>query len=438
MSTSHDQILRRPPRVTYAHKKGRVSATPSLSSPLQDLDARAVIPTAEMTRRMLKRSRQGDSFSSRDQEQDSEKQQERSTKRSKHSSESNAAINLHLFHPYTSDVFQTPYVEEYIHPSAITKPLVPEDMSPLPIANRILSRASSRNSKENGPSSTSSRHTSRKGLASPFSSRHNSASSSPRSRSRRKVKPKSRSKATRPALARSNSSNTSQHPSFHREPTFIMNQDIQEPSIATKSIALNRYPSSHTLTQNPRQDWLIPPKALKKKSPVHTPPHYGTYISSSDFLSDFPMAFSTPLPSQDQFPPAFAIQKSPENGNTSFYTTLDDVTMAPISNPTSQSPHRNNTDSIFSLSVAPETESSAPFVDSLFEPMSIQLEPNHEITFHNQVPMDDAETFENESENTLNNLFDELVLDPADEGAFPVVSRLVCVVVSTSDGGALR
>ena len=410
MSNSYGRGLRRPPRFTYTHKKAHLSTTPVLSSPLQELDARAVIPTSEMTRRMLKRSRQGESFSSRDQEQGSGQERERSTKRSK-----NTAINLHLFDSYTSDVFQTPYGEEYIHPSAVTKQLIPEELSPLP----ILNRASSRNPKENG-----SRYSSRKGLASPFSSRHNSAgsSSSPRSRPRKKIQSNSKSKARRSASAtklHSTSSGSSHHQSFHDRATLSVDQNMPKSAVTTKSRALNRYQSSHTLTQNSRQDWLVPPQALKKKLQVSDnirTPHYGSEISSSFFMLDLPMAFSTPFPSPDQSPPVFV---APANDNPSFSTALDDVTMVPISNSTPESPHKNDVKSISSFSVlaAPECDSSTPFLDSLFEPMGIQL---NEITFNNHAPIDDGNSSENQKEDALNSLFDELVLDPADDGAFPV------------------
>ena len=406
-----------------------MSTSYGLSSPLRDSNSGAVIPTAEMARRMLKRSRQGDSFSSRDQGQGSGQERQRNSKRSK-----NTAIDLHLFNPYTSNVFQTPDGEEYTHPSAVTKPLVPEEMSPLP----VLTCASSRNYKEYG---SASRYSNRKGLASPFSSRHNSASSSPRSRSRKKIKSNSRSKARRPASAtklRSASSNSSNRPSFHdgRGPIVTMNQDMPKSAVTTKSRTLNRYPSSHTLTQNLRQDWLVLPKALKKKLQVldniRTPPHYWADINSPHFMLDFPMAFSTPLPSPDQSPPVFAVHSSPANDNSFFCTLLDDITMVPISNSIPES--TNDVNGIPSFSVAPECDSSVPFIDSSFEPMAIQPEPNHEITFNNHAPANDEDSFENQKE--LNSLFDELILDPADEGAFPIFLCLVSyLVVPTSEEG---
>ena len=393
-----------------------MSTSYGLSSPLRDSNSGAVIPTAEMARRMLKRSRQGDSFSSRDQEQGSGQERERSTKRSK-----NTAINLHLFDPYTSDVFQTPYGEEYIHPSAVTKQLIPEELSPLP----ILNRASSRNPKENA-----SRYSSTKGLASPFSSRHNSAGSSPRSRPRKKIQSNSKSKPRRPASAtklRSTYSGSSHHSLFHDGATLSVDQDMPKSAVTTKLRALNRYQSSHTLTQNSRQDWLVPPQALKRKLQVSDnirTPHYGSEISSSYFMLDF-SAFSTPFPSPDQSPPVFV---APANDVSSFSTALDDVTMVPILNSTPESPHKNDVKSLpsFSVLAAPECDSSTPLLDSLFEPMGIQLD---EITFNNHAPIDDENSSENQKEDALNSLFDELVLDPADDGAFPV---FVLGVVSCS------
>lgn len=219
--------------------------------------------------------------------------------------------------PTDASLFQTPFGEEYIHPSLVQKPLVPEQMSPLPVATRMLSRTTSRNLKENA---TSSRPTSSKSLASPFISRHNSANSSPGTKlnpkSRGKSKAIAKSSTQRPALTtKSHSTNSTSQNEFKaqsqpqlqdHEPIFTMNHSAQNsPRRAPNPLARNRYPSSHTLTQISRPDWFIPPKVLTRSDTpldsddeMYTPPDFGVVgsVRSSSFLADVPIAFSTPLP----------------------------------------------------------------------------------------------------------------------------------------------
>ena len=343
MSTSDSKGPRKPVKATYAHKRNRntkLQATINpLSSPLEilgDQDASDLTRT-EMTRRMLKRSRHAGQPTPYDEEQDSNQPPvlERKSKRTKRSNipttsnnhiEFSMSLNdLRAIDPTDASQFQTPYGEEYIHPSLITKPLVPEQMSPLPIANRILSRASSRNLKEN---SALSRSASLRGggLASPFNSRHSSTNSSPRLTSRSKsklpaksnpnLKSRSKSRMTRPALTTKSHSIASSHTGYdstsqpnHHEPNFTINHSSHPSPLRNPNPMIrNRYPSSHTLTQIPKQDWLVPPKALTRtRTPddidMHTPPDFGVIIAgnevgSSSFLADLPMAFSTPLPTK--------------------------------------------------------------------------------------------------------------------------------------------
>ncbi|KIM88213.1 hypothetical protein PILCRDRAFT_770926 [Piloderma croceum F 1598] len=350
MSTSDSKGPRKPVKATYAHKRSRnTKAQPSLSSPLEVLGDQPGpdLTRNEMTRRMLKRSRHVGQPTTYDAEQDLNQQQvpERRSKRIKRSNvpaigshgqlEFSMSLNdLRPVDPTDAAQFQTPLGEEHIHPSLVMKPLVPEQMSPLPIANRILSRRSSKNLKEN--SAVSRLSNSREGeLASPFASRHSSTNSSPRSKSRPKSKlptksnpnlksrSKSKSRNARPALTTKSHSIASSHTGYdstshpnplhqRHEPNFTMNHSSHPSPFRNgqnpNPMIRNRYPSSHTLTQIPKQDWLVPPRALNRtRTPddidMHTPPDFGVIIAGSEignssFLADLPMAFSTPLPTK--------------------------------------------------------------------------------------------------------------------------------------------
>lgn len=326
---------RKPVKATYAHKKSRSTKAQldpvALSSPFQSLDSVAqgsdtvYASNAEMTRRMLKRSH----HATKNDKVPQPTEVDRKAKRTKHSI-APIALNSIINEEYSMSLndlrpidhsdatqFQTPFGEAYVHPSAISKPLVQEQMSPIPIANRILSRTSSRNLKENSASKSASS----KGLASPFASRHSSANSSPRSKNRSKSRPKQNSRISRPALTTKSHSTTSSHNQNNSHSQSQFHTYLQEPYLSTnqsaraspdrlpdsKSITRNRYPSSHTLTQIPPQDWLVPPKALSKQSrednddvDMHTPPDFGVAVGSSSFLANSPMAFSTPLPPRER------------------------------------------------------------------------------------------------------------------------------------------
>lgn len=165
-------MARQPVKVTYAHKRGRAKATAKLaSSPLEDLPPdRDDITRSEMSRRMLKRSRR---ISHEDDDQI--RLNERAMKRARQTVEPSQPNAF----PVGANIntLQTPFPSaEYVHLSSVTRPLVPENLSPVPHAKQILSRTSSRNLKENDTS-----------LASPFHSR----SSSPRSPATAKTKARS-------------------------------------------------------------------------------------------------------------------------------------------------------------------------------------------------------------------------------------------------------
>ncbi|KZP13242.1 hypothetical protein FIBSPDRAFT_936496 [Athelia psychrophila] len=319
---------RNPVKATYGTKKARnrrhVASTTQISSPLENLtDQEEDLSRSQMARRMLKRTRQAAQITDETQAVDPDPSQEpdRSSKRTKRTvptslgvdNDSVTSLNdLRTTGPTDASQFQTPFGDAYIHPSLVTQPLSQEEMSPLPVANRILSRTSSRNLKENA---TKSRPSSSKGLASPFTSRHNSDHSSPGSKKPRKSLPKSKNITTlgtrRPALTtKSHSFNsTSQNkassksqPLQPHEPAFTMNHSAHTSPRLPNPLARNRFPSSHTLAQVSRPDWFVPPKIVNRNTTMDsdeemsTPPDFGIErsIGSSSFLADSPLSFSTP------------------------------------------------------------------------------------------------------------------------------------------------
>lgn len=189
---------RKPVKATYAHKKTRISkafGTPTInpSSPLQMLDphAASLIPTAEMTRRMLKRSRQSQTQIQQEQELSEPSKPKRSRVRDSNNNAQSYSMAL-------NDV-----------------------------------RPKSRNLKENSSSAVRKSMGSSRTLESSISSRH----SSPRVKSR---KSKSKAKSTRPALATKSisvSSNPNSHHGSNKDRssagTSLLNQ---EPTIANISI----------------------------------------------------------------------------------------------------------------------------------------------------------------------------------------------------------
>ena len=354
-----------------------------LSSPIEILGhcKEPDLTREEMTRRMLKRSRQVSQSSIQEDNQDSQVP-ERNKKRVKRSivstmplqNEFSMSLNdLRPIDPTDVSQFQTPYGEEYIYPSLIAKPLIPEQMSPLPIAGRILSRTTSRNLKENTASSRSA--SSRGGvLASPFTSRHSSANSSPRSKSRSKSKLRpglnpdrktqsrsnSKSRTTRLALSTKSHSIASSHdkfgsnsqPNSYHEPTFTMNHSSHPSPLRhgqnPNPIIKNRYPSSHTLTQISKQDWLVPAKALTRTYPsddidMDTPPDFGvvvggSVVGSSSFLADFPDAFSTPPLTRSShhghmvFAPSKSGLRTPDIADDLYHYRIRGSTVAHVNN----------------------------------------------------------------------------------------------------------
>ncbi|KAJ8495339.1 hypothetical protein ONZ51_g1746 [Trametes cubensis] len=183
--------------------------------------------------------------------------------------------------------------------SAFDPTTAPDQLSPPPVAKRIITRTSSRNFKENaGPS------TSRRPLASPFSSRPGSRASSPHKHA--KIKPgrhtKSRTLSQSGALKeKAFDRNTSQYTQVpHHTKTRI-----------GPNVTLPRLPPAHTRTSSiptpqPPLDhissghWLIPAKALSR--PIQQAdsdgegdiPHDTTDTDHGSFFRDAPIQASTP------------------------------------------------------------------------------------------------------------------------------------------------
>ncbi|KAG2144565.1 hypothetical protein DEU56DRAFT_935653 [Suillus clintonianus] len=307
-------MARQPVKVTYAHKRGRAKAAAKLlSSPLEALPPdRDDITRSEMSRRMLKRSR-----GIAREDDDTVRLKGRVVKRSRQTVESDA-----LEAEADINTFQTPFPSaEYVHPSSVTRPLAPEEFSPVPNAKRILSRTSSRNLKENSTSLP---------LASPFHSRP----SSPHADSTIKSKLRSsriplhlKSRTLSGAFQKTDSAYTRRKLS-HKDSTISLNDRKLSRKDSTMSLnytrlsrkdstlSLNepaRYsPSKHQrrpsspdpsymLSHIAQQDWISPSKPLTIRAGICEPdpesivrPNPIQNLSASPFLVDRAQFFSTP------------------------------------------------------------------------------------------------------------------------------------------------
>ncbi|KAH7885769.1 hypothetical protein F5I97DRAFT_1967275 [Phlebopus sp. FC_14] len=285
-------------RVTYARKRRRAKAVNRMqSSPLEVLPPdRDDITRSEMTRRMLKRSRRA-ALAEQNEERNVERAllRERLAKRIKRTEEytMNVAAERNtepLDAPFPQDElnFQTPFpTEEYMHESSISRPLVPENLSPVPVAKRILPRTSSRNLKENNMSCP---------LSSPFHSRPGSAASSPK----KKVKGKSL-RASRISLRgvsrtlsgvlKENSRRISR-----KDSTMSLNENIK--CSHAKPMMHQRYPSSpstpYMRSRSVQQDWLAPPKGLPRTLSDRDLSPRESVVSTSSFFNGIPQFCSTP------------------------------------------------------------------------------------------------------------------------------------------------
>ncbi|KAH7924160.1 hypothetical protein BV22DRAFT_1120376 [Leucogyrophana mollusca] len=293
--------LRQPVRVTYAHKRGRAQATNQLpSSPLEPLDPdREDVTRSEMARRMLKRSRRvANAEQAVDNTSNRPRARERITKKSRRSEPIAQLTDPNIMTmddllPADASSFQTPFpASDYVNSSSLTRPMVPEALSPVPVARRILSRTSSRNLKENGRTS--------RPLASPFHSRPGSTAPSPRSKGQTAKGPRAPLHAKSRTLSGAFEENGTRRTSRKDSSVSLHNSSKNSPA---KSTMHHRYPSnptpSYMLQHVTQQEWMVPPKALSRPSAaaVRTPPHASptSTQSSVSFLGDRPQFYSTPL-----------------------------------------------------------------------------------------------------------------------------------------------
>ncbi|KAG2040074.1 hypothetical protein BDR03DRAFT_170086 [Suillus americanus] len=312
-------MARQPVKVTYAHKRGRAKAAAKLlSSPLEALPPdRDDITRSEMSRRMLKRSR-----GVTNEENDTVRSKGRAVKRARQTVESDApeAEGAQV------DAFQTPFPSaEYVHSSSVTRPLLPEEFSPVPNVKHALSRTSSRNLKENSTSLP---------LASPFHSRP----SSPHTGSTTKAKARSsriplhlKSRTLSGAFQKNDSAYTHRKLS-HKDSTISLNDrklsrkdsmiSLNHTKLYHKNSTLSlnelarsspskhrRHPSSpdpsYTLSHITQQDWISPTKELTIHAGICEPDPDSIIrhnpiqsLSASPFLLNRPQFFSTPMHSR--------------------------------------------------------------------------------------------------------------------------------------------
>ncbi|KAH0836476.1 hypothetical protein J3R83DRAFT_8085 [Lanmaoa asiatica] len=315
-------------RVTYAHKRRRVqNASKKLfSSPLEVLPPEMDdLTRSQMARRMLKRSRRV-TLAEQLEDKNIEHIREHLAKRIKHTQErvSNVELTGVPFDmpPQDDTTFQTPFPSsQSVHEPAVAKPLVPGQLSPVPVAKRVMSRTSSRNLKENSAHSQT--------LASPFSSRPGSAASSPkhkgRGRSSRRVSRNSfhAKSRTLSGVFKENTRRVSR-----KDSTMSLKDTNGEPP--AKHIKHQRYPSSPSTSymrpQFAQEDWIAPPKALYRTlyDRDEIPSSDGSAHSNASFYTDQPQACSTPAMSRlQQLPDLHGPRNRTDNRLTSFSLRKD-------------------------------------------------------------------------------------------------------------------
>ncbi|KAG6374784.1 hypothetical protein JVT61DRAFT_4162 [Boletus reticuloceps] len=294
--------------VTYSHRRRRVqnSSKKLPSSPLEvlppDVDD---LTHTQMARRMLKRSRRV-ALAEQIEDKNVEHIREHLAKRIKR----NQVHISDLEHTEAFDVapqddvtFQTPFPSQSARESTVDKPLVPEQLSPVPVVNRVMSRTISRNLKENSTHSQA--------LASPFNSRPGSAAASPTLKSRGRSS-RRRSRISLHAKSRTLSGvfKENSRPVSRKDSTASLKNTHAESS--TRHIKHQRYPSgpsaSYMRSQPAQEDWIAPPKALShtlgsSDIPLlprtldgdnEIPSPGGSVRSGGSFYADQPQFCSTP------------------------------------------------------------------------------------------------------------------------------------------------
>ncbi len=195
------------------------------------------------------------------------------------------------FQAVPSDCSMVP--SSVLHPSAAS-----DQLSPLPVAKRIISRTSSRNFKENAGQRGS------RSLASPFNSRPGSRVSSPKrpTKQRRAQHTKSRTLSQSGALKEKfvdrNVPSLNADLPLHPNATTISEIDTYDKAPVA---AHNRASSIPTFKPALDQTWLVPPKALSRSPPVADSDTEGDNLRRMDvdlehpsFGRDAPLYISTP------------------------------------------------------------------------------------------------------------------------------------------------
>ncbi|GBE86537.1 hypothetical protein SCP_0904160 [Sparassis crispa] len=184
-------------------------------------------------------------------------------------------------------------------PSSASQPVAPETFSPLPVSRFLLSRTSSRNLKEN-----SSRIGTRL-LASPFSSRPGSRTSSPKAG----AKTKATKRPTFHSKSRTLSNSTFKHSINTNSSISGPRADILDPSVGVSGSFYSNTPSTASIPDKPKasstlhirtgsipsvpshqdfsQTWLVPPQKLSRSPPPVDPEH-------PSFFTHVPNQMSTP------------------------------------------------------------------------------------------------------------------------------------------------
>ncbi|KAJ3548912.1 hypothetical protein NM688_g5241 [Phlebia brevispora] len=302
---------------TYARRNSRnrqpndVGQNGLPSSPLEDLSPGQEITLAEMSRRMKKRSRlvlSGSQLSLPiDAVEPSSKKQRSSGRRETWSVAKESVPST----PFTLDrpllplgtqqiydsLFETPAASTTsIHGTQVTSA---DQLSPIPVARRMLSRSNSRNLKENKT------RTVKPGLASPFSSRPGSRASSPfrapKSTKRPALHNKSRTLSTNlPKVQKSRDSLDIQ--STNKDVDSIMDStcftsaptSVSHTGFHTRTGSIPALTSAlfETMTS---QDWLVPPKVLSRSPTASDDLQLDAFQAEHpSFYFDIPAKASTP------------------------------------------------------------------------------------------------------------------------------------------------
>ena len=315
-------------RVTYAHKRRRVqnAGKKLLSSPLEalppDMDD---LTRTQMARRMLKRSRRV-ALAEQLEDKNVDHIREHLAKRIKRTQQRVSNLEPIDTSPQDNFTFQTPFPSsQSVHESAVAQPPVPEQLSPVPVAKRLMSRTSSRSLKENSARSQV--------LASPFSSRPGSAASSPKHKGRER--PSRRvSRISLHAKSRTLSGTFKENTRhvLRKDSTASLKDTNREPS--ARHIKHQRYPSSpstsYMRSQFAQEDWIAPPKALSRTFDDYDeiPSPDGSVHSNASFYIDQPQSCSTPATSRrrklpdmhgrqtrtDNFLASFSLRKDSTDG----------------------------------------------------------------------------------------------------------------------------